>query len=1067
MTSKPDLQPLLESMRFRCIGPPRGGRVVAVAGDPSEPAVFYFGAVAGGIWKTDDAGTTWVNVSDRYLETSSVGALAVAESEPCVVYAGMGESTIRSDVSHGDGVYRSTDGGETWTHLGLAATRHIGEIRVHPKDPDTVYVAALGQIYGRSSERGVYRSRDGGKRWQRVLYKSDKAGAIDITVDLRNPAILYATLWEVHRNAWELSSGGPDCGIWKSIDGGDTWAEITRNPGLPGDGMLAKIGISASPARAGRVWALVESSVDPGLYRSDDFGETWALVTDNQDLRYRPFYYMHVFADTQDPDTVYVNNQRMWRSTDGGRHFTAIATPHGDNHDLWIDPHDNRRMIQGNDGGANVSFNAGGSWSTIHNQLTAQFYTVTTDTREPHYRVYGTQQDNSSISVPSNTNDGAIVMEDCYSAGTGESGYMAVHPDDPDIVYVGSVGSAPGGGGALQRYHHGTGQVQLVNVWPAAHGGIGPGALKYRFPWTYPILFSPHDPGVLYTAGNVVFRSTDEGQSWEPLSPDLTRNDPAKLGPSGGPVTKDTSGAEHYCTVYTLRESPHEPGVFWAGSDDGLVHVSRDGATTWRDVTPPGLPEWSFIRTVEPSPHDPATLYLAATAYRLGDTAPYLYKTSDYGESWQSITGTGAGAIPEDDYTRVIRADPNRAGVLYAGTEIALYVSLDDGGSWRRWKSNLPVTPVYDMTVKDTDLVLATHGRSFWILDDLTPLYQSTKLDDGAALFAPRTTWRLLPDSFDVISGTDGKDYSIGMTKSAAYIASKDDAGQLERTFLDAGQGAPAGVIVYYRLPEAPNDAEATLAFLDRDGELMREFRPKPAEYDKRSDEDKALDPGPWMPLRAGMNRFVWDLRYPGAMRLRGNKTGAEANRGALVLPGDYQVRLRVGAETLTEWFSVVNDARSPASTEELRDQLTLLLQIRDKITELYVGVGQLRAARDQVGGWRARLKKRGGHDAICAAARAIEDKLAAIETRLILPGEQIDVIGLNEPMRLNEVTATVISVIESADTRPTAASRMVFAEYSSEIDVELAKLRELLSRDLSAFNAMVSEAGLPAVIVD
>ncbi|MGI9332554.1 MAG: WD40/YVTN/BNR-like repeat-containing protein, partial [Gammaproteobacteria bacterium] len=646
MTQPTLVEPLLESMRFRCIGPPRGGRVVAVAGHPTELAVFYFGAVAGGIWKTEDAGTTWRNVSDGYLQTSSVGALAVSEYDPKVIYAGMGESTIRNDVSHGDGVYRSSDSGRTWVHLGLAETRHISEIRVHPKNPDVVYVAAQGHAFGPNRQRGVFRSTDGGANWEHVLYKSENAGAADLSVDPANPVILYASLWEARRSFWSMSSGGPGCGLWKSADGGDSWTEITRNKGLPADGLLGKMGVSASPARAGRVWALIEASAGAGLYLSDDFGETWKLCSDKQDLRYRPWYYMHVFADSCDADTVYVTNLAMWRSTDGGATFTSIATPHGDNHDLWIDPRDNRRMIEGNDGGATVSFNAGASRSSVDNQCTAQFYTVTTDTQAPHYRVYGTQQDNSSISVPSNSIDGAITLADCYLAGTGESGFMAVHPADPNIVYIGAVGSSPGGGGALQRYDHRTGQIQLVNVWPEPHGGIGPGELRHRFAWTYPILFSCHDPSVLYAAGNVVFRSTDEGHSWSAISPDLSRDDAGKLVASGGPITKDTSGAEHYCTVSSLRESPLEKDVLWAGTDDGLVHISRDGANTWQNVTPPDLPAWTFVRTVEPSYHDPATLYLAATGYKQCDPEPYVYRTMDYGVSWERIAGDGELSIP-------------------------------------------------------------------------------------------------------------------------------------------------------------------------------------------------------------------------------------------------------------------------------------------------------------------------------------------------------------------------------------------------------------------------------------
>ena len=1097
---------LLDAMPFRCIGPPRGGRVVAVAGHPREAAEFYFGAVAGGIWKTEDAGTTWRNVSDGYLQTSSVGALAVSESEPGVIYAGMGESTIRNDVSYGDGVYKSSDGGRSWVPMGLSDTRHISEIRIHPRDPDRVYVAAQGHAFGPHPERGVYRSKDGGGNWERVLGSSERAGAADLTLDAHFPNVLYASLWEVHRNFWELSSGGPGSGLWRSTDGGDTWTDLRSRLPLPASALLGKIGVSASAARAGRVWALIESDAEPGLYRSDDFGDTWTLASGRQNLRYRPWYYMHVFADPQDEDTVYVCNLQMWKSTDGGASFTRLSTPHGDNHDLWIDPRDNRRMIQSNDGGANVSFNAGASWSSIYNQLTAQLYTIDTDGRRPHYFVYGTQQDNSSIGVPSGANDGAITWAECRIAGTGESGFVAVKPGDPDVVYIGAIGSSPGGQGALQRYDHRTGQIRLVNVWPEHHGGMGPGELKYRFGWTYPIRFSPHDPDVLYVGGNRVFRSRDEGHTWEAISPDLTRAAADKLGPSGGPITLDTSGAEHYCTLHTLEESPHEAGVLWAGSDDGLVHLTRDGGASWHDVTPPELPEWAFIRTVEPSPRDAGTLYVAATRYKLDDTAPYIYRTCDYGETWQAIVGSGETSIPAHDFVRVVRADPGCAGVLYAGTETGLYVSLDDGASWRRWRSNFPVVPVYDLRVEGDELAIATHGRSFWIHDDLTPLrrivaqaaagersvfhspdrgfrWRSDSDADGAAfLFPPRPAWRLLPGVMDFITGTEGKDYTIGLGKAATYVATRNESGHVERRFFDCGEAAPVGAVVYYYLPEelsadaavsaetgtaAATSSSATLAaslsIHDAGGYLVCEFLPKPAGYDKLSDGDKALDPGPWMPARAGVNRFVWDLRHSAAARLRGNKTGEEAFRGPLALPGTYELRLQVGGQTLAETFEVVNDPRSPAGLDELREQLECLLAVRDKLSLLYAGVKSIREASEELGRWCSRLEA-DGHAEAAQTGRALRNALAEVETLLILPGDQADSVGLHHRVRLNAALASVIGVVDAADARPPAAARALAGEYMERIDAELKRLKALLSRDLSEFNCMVSEAGLPPV---
>lgn len=1062
-------QQLLDAMTWRCIGPPRGGRVVAVAGDPVNPATYYFGGVAGGVWKTNDAGTTWVNISDAYFKTSSVGAIAVSESDPSTIYVGMGETTIRIDVSHGDGVYKSTDGGTTWTHCGLAATRHIGQVRIHPKNPDIVYVSALGHAFGNNEERGIYRTTDGGKNWTRILYKSDKAGAADLTFDPNNPNVLYASLWEVHRNFWELSSGGEDSGLYKSTDGGDSWTEITRNKGLPKAGLLGKIGLSASPAKAGRVWALIESQEEPGIYRSDDFGETWAKQSAKQDLRYRPWYYMHVYADPQDAETVYVCNLGFWKSTDAGKNWEAIATPHGDNHGLWIDPKNNQRMIQSNDGGANVSFNGGATFSTIYNQLTAQFYNICVDNQFP-YRVYGTQQDNSSISVPSNTIEGIIPWSDCYMAGTGESGYIAAHPADSNIIYVGAVGSSPGGGGALQRYDHRTGHIQLVNVNPEPHGGLGAGDVQIRFPWTFPILFSPHDPNILYTAGNQVFRTTDEGLSWQAISPDLTRNDPTKLKASGGPITLDTSGAEHYCTIYTLRESIHEAGVFWAGSDDGLVHLSRDNGKTWDNVTPADLPEWSYIRTLEPSPHDPATCYLAATRYKLDDNRPFLYKTTDWGATWTSISN----GIPVDDFTRVIRTDPGQAGLLYAGTETGIYVSFDDGANWQRWRANFPITPVYDLLVKENDLVAGTHGRSMWVMDDLTPLQQfaaelATQATTPAVhLFQPRTTYRLLPDLFAAYFGSgEGRAYGLGLGKNAIVDSKRGEEGQMELTVLDAGKGAAQGAVINYYLAAAPAvETMVKLEILDSAGKVIRIFNAKPNGYDKLDDKDKALNPGPWVATRAGVNRFVWDLRHEGATKVRGNKTAGEAAKGPFVLPGDYTVRLTMGETVLTETFAVVNDPRVKTTAQELAAQSKVLHTIFDKISAIHSNVNTLRDVRSQVQSWADRLAKKTKGGAVVEAATKLVKELDAIEDTLILPGEQEDTFGLAQPARLNAKLSSLIPIMGSADRLPTKQAQELYGRYAKTADDQLTKLHTLLNDDLETLNTLIQDANVPAIVI-
>ena len=667
---------LLGAVDWRCIGPPRGGRVLAVAGDPVDQATFYFGAVAGGVWKTDDAGLYWQNISDGFLNTPSVGAIAVSDSDPNVIYAGTGEACLRLDISYGDGVYRSTDRGNTWTHLGLEDTRHIGRVRIHPNNPDIAYVAALGHAFGPNKQRGVFRTTDGGKTWEHVLFKSENAGAVDLSMDPSNPRILYASIWQVSRNFWNLENGGPESGLYRSTDGGDTWTEITNNPGMPG-GIKGRIGVSVSPAKSGRVWATVDAE-DCGVYRSDDGGDTWELMTGERDLQGRPWYYSHIFADPQDAETVWIMNFKAWKSVDGGRNFTEVGIPHGDNHEIWIDPRNTRRMVQGNDGGACVSLNGGDSWSTIYNQPTSQFYHLTTDNEFP-YRVCATQQDNAAISVPSRSHKTAIPWADCYSVGTSESGHIVVDPKDSNVIISGGIGSSPGGGGNLLRYDHSTGQTRLITVWPELYYGSGAGAMKYRFQWTFPIQYSPHDPNVLYVAANVLFRSTDEGNSWEQISPDLTRDDAAKQAPSGGPLVKDTSGAETYCTIFAFAESPHERGVFWVGSDDGLVHISRNGGESWDPITPEGLPEWTMISMIEPSLHDPATAYMACTRYKLDDNTPMLYKTSDYGQTWTNISGN----IPAHDYTRVIREDPGRMGLLYAGTETGVYVSFDDGGAWQ------------------------------------------------------------------------------------------------------------------------------------------------------------------------------------------------------------------------------------------------------------------------------------------------------------------------------------------------------------------------------------------------
>lgn len=1053
----------LDGLRqWRCIGPFRGGRVVAVAGDYQDPNVFYFGGCAGGVWKTTDAGTYWQNVSDGFFNTAAVGALAVAPSDPNVIYAGTGETTIRIDVSHGDGVYKSTDAGKTWQHVGLSDTRFIGKIRVHPHNPDLVYVAALGHAHGSNDERGVYKSDDGGATWRRVLFVNNQAGAVDLSLDPTNPRVLYAAIWEGYRSFWQISSGGPNSGLWRSTDGGETWTNLSDKPGMP-QGIKGKIGVAASPAQAGRVWALVEHKTEGGLYRSDDGGDTWQRISDNQHLISRAWYYMHLTADPQDPQTVYVNNLKLWHSTDGGKTFSEIDTPHGDNHDLWIDPLNPQRMIQGNDGGANVSLNGGATWSTIYNQPTAQFYHIATDTRTP-YHVYATQQDNSSLAVPSRTMRAGILWGDCYIAGSGESGYIAVRPDDPDIVYVGAIGSAPGGGNCLQRYDHRTKQIRLITTWPETMGGYGASEDRYRFAWTYPIVLSPHDPNVLYVGGNRVFRTTNEGQTWEPISPDLTRADPETLQPSGGPINRDSIGAETYATVYAFAESPHERGVLWAGSDDGLLHLSRDNGQTWQNITPPDLGEWSLISCIELSPHDANTAYIAATRYKEDDYQPYLYKTTDGGQSWQRINS----GIAEHDFTRVIRTDPARQGLLYAGTETGLYISFDDGALWQRFQGNLPVAPVYDLLRKDRDLIVATHGRSIWIMDDVSPLHQvdAPAPAQDAQLLKPGTAWHAAP----------GIDWSSALPNSKNYISSSGGAfvvhttpeNAVVRTFLDAGQNPPSGAIITYFLKEKPSEV-VSLRFADATGREIRTFTSVAPASDtdtkqaKTASEDKQLK----IPAHAGWNRFVWDLGYPPATKVQGTDPAAEMTvPGPAAAPGPYQVTLTVGDQQFTESFEVVCDPAAPATTEDLQAQFSLLMQIHQKTDDVTTTLNQMRDLRQQLDGWRMRAQDQPNGQSISDAAAALRDRVLEIEETLQVPDLRSGwADSLNVGVRLLEQIVALPSVVALGNYRPTDAAYAVFEHLSAKIDAQLDRLGRLIAQDVPAFNGQVAAAQFGALL--
>lgn len=1046
----------LDGLKWRCIGPARGGRVVAVAGDPVDPMVFYFGACAGGIWKTIDGGIYWRCISDGFLESAAIGAIAVSPADRNVIYAGTGETEIRLDVSYGDGIYKSIDAGRSWSHAGLRETKHIGRICIHPRNPDIVYVAALGDIFGPHEDRGVFRSRDGGKTWEKVLYRDADTGAIDLSMDPNNPRILFAAFWQTRRNFWNISSGGPGSGLFRSTDGGDTWEELTRAPGLP-DGPIGKVGVAVSPAKPGRVWALIETVGNrTGLYRSEDYGARWTLVSSNRDLMHRPWYYTHVFADPRSSETVYVLNLQMWKSTDGGIGFTEILTPHGDNHDLWIDPNNPARMAQGNDGGACISFNGGITWSSIYNQPTAQFYRIDTDDRYP-YRVFATQQDNTSIAVPSASYWGAITLGDCSYPGTGESGFIAVKPDDPNIVYCGAVGSSPGGAGALQRYDYRTGQIQLVNVWPEESTGIAPRDMKYRFAWTFPIVFSPHNNNVLYAGGNHVFRTRDEGMSWEEISPDLSLNEKSRQGPSGGDITAESAGAEVHATCACVVESPHRQGEIWASTDDGLVHVTRDDGVSWQNVTPPALPELAYVGCVEISAHDPNTVYIAATRYKLADYQPYLFRTTDGGRTWRSITGD----LPRNEITRVIRADRRQGGLLFVGTETGIHFSADDGQTWIRMRGGLPVVPVYDLKIKDADLIAGTHGRSFWILDDIAPLRALADGSTATRLIPPRETIRTKLH-FGSLAGVRGPfAFAITFGIGGGIATHELPDGTRRREHLDVGENPPNGAIIYYWL-ENDVSGPVSLSFRDSKGALVVTL-----------DSDDATLPVARRPTtRPGLNRYIWDMKHRGPERidppwasLKNKPLASEPDpqSGPTVVPGEYRVELSVGASTLVADLLVTGDPRLSTTPDDYAKQFALLHELNRKSSALNAAVNRIRRLRSQLRDLIDKLDTR--HADLTEKASATATALSAIERVLVDVDRESPRDTLRHPAGLNDTLVDLINTVAITDMAPTAQATAVSREIMDQVDAQIGKLDTIVSRDIAEINRFATDQSIAQVI--
>ncbi len=1012
---------LYKEMRWRSIGPFRGGRSVAVAGVPTEPDTYYFGAVAGGVWKTTDGGTTWTPLFDKQ-SVSSIGAIAVAPSDPNVVYVGTGEACIRGDISHGDGVYKSTDAGATWTHVGLRDTRTIGRIVVHPRNPDLVYVAALGHVYGTNAERGVFRSRDGGKTWEKALYKDEKTGAIDIALAPGNPSILYAGLWEAHRTPWSMSSGGPGSGLYKSTDAGATWKRL-EGGGLP-EGIYGRIGVSVSGADQNRVWALVEAK-EGGLYRSDDGGANWRLTSDDPRFRQRAWYYTHVYADPQHAETVYVLNTGFYRSTDGGRTFTSFRTPHGDNHDLWINPLDNKRMVNANDGGGNVSVNGGETWTAQDNQPTAQFYHVITDSQVPYY-VYGAQQDNSTVAIASRSDDGPITRENWYTVGGCESGYIAPHPKDPNIVYAGCYG------GTLTRFDKRTRQTQEIRAWPENPMGHGAANLKYRWQWTAPIVVSMHDPSVLYHAAQVLLKSTDNGMSWTEVSPDLTRNDKSKQGPSGGPLTHDNTSVEYYNTIFVVTESPRDKGLIWVGTDDGLIHITRDSGKTWANVTPKDLPEWSLISQIDASPHAAGTAYAAVDRHELDDSKAYIYKTADYGKSWTRINS----GIPEGAFVRAVREDPKRKGLLYAGTETGVYVSFNDGASWQSLQLNLPTSPIHDLVVKEDDLVVATHGRSFWILDDLTPLQQLTDpvAKAEAHLFTPRATYRFRGGG----GGRGG----------------------------NAGENPASGAVIHYYFKSEPKD-DISLEILDAKGNSVRRFSSRAARDE--GEPQPAGRRGGGGPARlakeAGMNRFIWNLRYEDAVRVPNAISWGGSLAGPMAVPGAYQLKLTVGEKSFTAPLEIKADPRISATADDLQKQFDLLMKIRERVSEAHAAINEIRAVRTQLNALRRQLNQ-SEQKQILEAMTALDKAMTPIEEKLLQVKSRSSQDPLNFPVMLNDQLMGLGRTVDSADTAPTKQALERYDDLAGQLHPLVAGWKKLRDSDLAALNDHIQKASIPRIAI-
>lgn len=1005
---------LYSSLEYRLIGPFRGGRSAAVTGVPSNPQLFYFGATGGGVWKTDNGGQSWENISDGYFG-GSIGAVEVAASDPNILFVGGGEKTLRGNVSSGYGIWKSVDAGKTWTFSGLPESRHVPRIRIHPTNPDVVYAGVLGNIYKPTEERGLYKSTDGGQNWEKILFVNDMAGVVDLILDPLNPRVIYASTWRAQRTPYSFSSGGEGSALWKSTDNGTTWTEISASKGFP-EGTLGIIGVTVSPVKRDRVWAIVEHQDKGGLYRSDDGGESWTYINSDRSLRQRAWYYTRVYADTQDENTVYVMNVSYHKSTDGGKTFSSYNAPHGDHHDLWIDPNNNQRMIIGDDGGAQVSFDGGQNWTTYHNQPTAQFYRVTTDNAFP-YRIYAAQQDNSTIRIKHRSDGRYITENDWESTAGGESAHIAVDPTNNDIVYGGSYG------GFLTRVNHQTGTTRAINVWPDNPMGYGAEGMKYRFQWNFPIIFSKHDPKKLYTFSNHVHLSTNEGQSWELLSPDLTRNDSTKLGSSGGPITQDNTGVEYYATIFAANESPITQGHLWVGSDDGLIHLSKDGGKSWVNITPKNMPEWSMINSIEPSAFDEGTCYVAATRYKLGDFTPYLWKTTDFGNSWKLITK----GINEEHFTRVVREDPKQKGLLYAGTETGMYISFNDGENWQPFQLNLPIVPITDLAVKDNNLIVATQGRSIWMIDDLTVLHQlaDRPVISSPYLFTPKDSYRT--------KGSGG------------------------RSSLMAGTNHTAGVLTHFYVPEGAEKDTLHLIYTHNNGDTLAHFSNYPTAEQKK------------LSIEAGGNTHNWDTRSEGAERLQGMILWWANLGGAKAVPGRYTVHLAHNGQTQSADFNILPDPRAEASVADMQAQYDFISEVNATVDKAHQSIKTIRKVNAKLSAFIEEYADKTDTSkdlsALIDKAKALKNQLGEVEKALYQTKNRSNQDPLNFPIRLTNKLAHLNSLVNMDDFGPTEQDLAVKAELTQKIEAQLNTFNQLLDEELSAFNTEFTRLGLDFLV--